>query len=182
MKKITAFLLVFVMTCFAFLSCKSSDELSAKYNVQFFRDGYDDSYSLIFDEAGKSQKSENFDKLGQGGHLPIHKVESLDELKSFRDEIVGSYISDGLKEYFDELDKDFFDKNILLAVNLVSGSGSYRFRASSVTVNEGCFTVGVSMIDPEGQCVTDDMAYWLVLYEVSQAELDGVTAFDAVYE
>ena len=71
---------------------------------------------------------------------------------------------------------------ILLAVNLTSGSGSYRFRVSSVTKTDGCFTVGISRADTGTQIVTCDMAYWLVMCEVERTELSGITEFDAVYK
>ena len=184
MKNIIIILLVAVLVLTAFCACSSErDELADRYNVQFFRDGYSAGLSAIADGVGKSEKSENFSKLEQGnGHLPIHKIESFDELKSFKNDIVGSNISDSLKEYFDKLDGKFFEKNILLAVNLTSGSGSYRFRVSSVTKTDGCFAVGVSRVDTGTQIVTCDMAYWLVMCEVERTELSGITEFDAVYE
>ena len=186
MKKVFA-LIIATLTVFVFCSCKGGPNViscyETPYNAQFFKDGYD------YLSAEKKLNCENSDKISlASGHIPIHKIESVSELEKFESDYVSQFASDELKNHLDSYDKDFFKENILLIVNLYSGSGSFKYYISNIyisdTYNQGKdFTVGISQVlMPPDICVTNDIAFWLVTLEVKRAELDGVKSYGAVNE
>ncbi len=61
---------------------------------------------------------------------------------------------------------------------LTAGSGSLRFGIRDVSVTDSTVCLNVAQTNyPE--VGTDDMAGWLVMAEIPDADLEGITEFDA---
>jgi hypothetical protein len=126
---------------------------------------------------------------GEGGHLPIFKLDTLADLNSFKAKYGGVLTMDrGWNDVdsFDEAIKQaqwnqasFFAKNTLFVVYVPTNSGSYRFGVQDISLFDGAMCVYVTQLNHPGN-VTDDMSGWFILIEVADAELRDCSSFDAV--
>lgn len=130
----------------------------------------------------------NADKLGISKelHIPILKIDSLDEFESFK-----SLHNDSLRldidhnydgSFYDETeryDKDFFNINSLLIIDVKSTSGSYRYGVESIYLKDQYCTVYVEQTK-NLEDVTDDMAEWLIVVPIEKSKIKDVIEFDAI--
>ena len=118
-------------------------------------------------------------------HLPIYKFDSLEELEQFRESFGDKLTMDrGYDEVpsFDaaveEYDAAYFEDHTLLLVYVVASSGSYRYGLKDFSLeNSSCCIHVEPTVEPE--VGTTDMSGWFLLVEAEDAELQGVTDFDA---
>ena len=121
-------------------------------------------------------------------HLPLYKIDSVEALERF----VADYGDVFSMEYkYDEnegfatatthCDTEFFADKLLLVAYVEAPSGSFRYGARNITVDDGALILEIEQInDPEAH--TDDMSGWLITAEVIRV---GATtdckSYDAVY-
>ena len=121
-------------------------------------------------------------------HLPLYRIDSTDELEKFIEDY-GDVFSMNYK--YDEnegfaaatahCDVEFFADKFLLVAYVEAPSGSFRYGARNITIDDGALTLEIEQTnDPEAH--TDDMSGWLVTAEVIRASVTtDCTSFDAVY-
>ena len=121
-------------------------------------------------------------------HLPLYKIDSVEELERF----VADYGDVFSMEYkYDEnegfaaatthCDTEFFADKLLLVAYVEAPSGSFRYGARNIIIDDGALTLEIEQTnDPEAH--TDDMSGWLVTAEVIRADATtNCTSYDAVY-
>ena len=192
MRKIILLLLTLFAILFLFVSCGDPDFISCYGDEDSELDG-----KVVVDDDPYPTKS-----LGggveyvifrggsiEGENYGITKIESLNDVNSF---IKANTLHslDGLKfhraenfeHYSKTLEDNFFDNNILLVVNIISGSGSTRFYATGCDrLEENLFTVGISSVIREPYAPsTCDMASWHMVLEVERSLIEGVDSFRAL--
>lgn len=177
MKKLTAI----ILASFCLLNLSACFPVDTGYGNTVAYAGWSDDPSI-------SEGALNKDAL-TGEHLPIFKIDTLEDLESFKSKYGAVFSMDsGYDEALSfnaalekaQWDRDgFFEDNSLLIVYVPANSGSYRFGVQSVGVLKSSLCVYVEQKnDPEN--VTDDMAGWFVLIEIADKEIAGYTSFDAI--
>ncbi len=120
-------------------------------------------------------------------HLPLYRIDSVDALECFiedyGDVFSMTYKYDEAEGFADatiHCDIDFFEEKLLLVAYMEAPSGSFRYGARRMTLEDGKLTLEIEQTnDPEAH--TDDMAGWLVTAEVLRTAVTNCTSFDAVY-
>lgn len=121
-------------------------------------------------------------------HLPLYRIDSVEELEKFIEDY-GDVFSMNYK--YDEnegfaaatahCDVDFFADKFLLVAYMEAPSGSFRYGARNIIIDDGALTLEIEQTnDPEAY--TDDMSGWLVTAEVIRASVTTeCTSYDAAY-
>ncbi len=118
-------------------------------------------------------------------HLPIFKLESLEELHSFQSRFSGILTFDqswdevpSFQQVTAEMDEAYFAENTLFLVYVTAGSCSDRFGLESLSLDETSLCIRVhKTLDPEaGDCA---MAGWLLPVPLSKSQCAGLVDFDA---
>ena len=118
-------------------------------------------------------------------HLPIFKLESLEELHSFQSRFSGVLTFDqgwdevpSFQEATAGMDEAFFAENTLFLVYVTAGSCSDRFGVESLSLDETSLRIRVhKTVDPEiGDCA---MAGWLLPVALSKSQCACLADFDA---
>ena len=127
---------------------------------------------------------------GSDLHLPIFKLDTLEDLEQFKSEF-GSVIFidqsyNDERSFEDTLEKTcwdtaaFYEDNSLLIIYVPANSGSFRFGVKDVITSEDSICIQVEQKnDPDVH--TEDMSGWLILVEISDEEANSYTNFDAVF-
>ena len=147
-------------------------------------------YANWSDDPSIREGALNCDALqNESGHLPIFKLNTLEDLTLFKQTYAGVLTMDrGWNDVdsFDEAIKQaqwnqasFFAKNTLFVVYVPTNSGSYRFGVQDISLFDGAMCVYVTQLN-HPEVVTDDMSGWFILIEVADAELRDCSSFDAV--
>ena len=129
----------------------------------------------------------NSDKMAISSvwHLPIHKIETMEELENFRKRFSRGDAGTGLggftsfDEWADALDEGFFEENTLLLVYVSASSGSLRYSVSHVALNEDSLCVHVIQHSTKGRPGTDDLASWFAAVSMEKSFLENCEFFDA---
>jgi hypothetical protein len=119
-------------------------------------------------------------------HVPVYRIDTKKDLDLFKDKFKNSLSFDsGYNEMpsFNEgtatYDDRFFNDHSLLLAYVTSGSGSFRFEVRAVIVNGTSLFMSISQANfPE--VYTSDMAGWLMIAEIADADIKDVTDFDAL--
>ena len=118
-------------------------------------------------------------------HLPIFKLESLEELHSFQSRFSGVLTFDqgwdevpSFREATAGMDETFFAENTLFLVYVTAGSCSDRFGVESLSLDDTSLCIRVhKTLDPEvGDCAR---AGWLLPVALSKSQCAGLVDFDA---
>lgn len=120
-------------------------------------------------------------------HLPLYRIDSTEELEKFIEDY-GDVFSMNYK--YDEnegfaaatahCDVEFFADKFLLVAYVEAPSGSFRYGARNITIDDGALTLEIEQTnDPEAH--TDDMSGWLVTAEILRTAVSNCTSFDAVF-
>lgn len=120
-------------------------------------------------------------------HIPLVVIDSADALAQFMREAGAYYqvevsygengsLSGGAAKY----DEAFFGEKLLLILGTQEASGSVRHEIAEVSASGNALSVSVRTITPE--MGTTDMADWFIFVELSSADTESVSAFDAYYE
>jgi hypothetical protein len=120
-------------------------------------------------------------------HFPIFKFDSKQEIEKFRDDYADIMYFDGHfagGESFDEAvseynDKFFNDKSVI-CVYVIAGSSSFRHGVKEIIINNSSCCVYVERTN-NPEVYSDDMAGWLILIDVSKADIANCKVFDSVY-
>ena len=121
-------------------------------------------------------------------HLPLYKIDSVEELERFVADYGGVFSmeykydeNEGFAAATAHCDTEFFADKLLLVAYVEAPSGSFRYGARNIIIDDGALTLEVEQTnDPEAH--TDDMSGWLVTAEVIRADVTtNCTSYDAVY-
>ncbi len=121
----------------------------------------------------------NADRLGQNDeeHLPIFKIETLDEYNQFIEDYGDILYTEKLPG-FDEM--YFFEYTVLL-VYKATNSGSYMYKIKSHSLSSAEICVYIEQANnPEN--IDTAMDGWFIGLCLDKNLFDGVTSFDAVFE
>lgn len=173
------------------------DSISELYGHKLneFHGGYIPFYSTellwahhYYDDTGEMYASAlNSDKMyiSSVQHLPIHRIENMEELSSFREHFSNGNAETGeggipsFDEWADAVDEVFFEKNTLLLVYVPASSGSLRYYVSHVALSENSLSVHVIQRSTKGRPVSHDIASWFAAVSMEKACLENCEFFDA---
>lgn len=181
MKKLIIFILA--MSCaLTLVSCTPKSDPKYANTV---------SYAGWTDDPAVASGAINSDKLqnAEETHLPIFKIDTLDDLVNFRAQY-GSVFSldqeyNSVKSFEGAIEKaqfdreDFFKEHTLLVVYVTANSGSYRFSVGDVHVEDNSLCVYVEQTN-DPKVVTDDMAGWFMIVEIEDKEIRNYSSYDAI--
>ena len=145
------------------------------------------SYAGWTDESLIASGALNRDKASESGskHFPVFKADTKKDLEDFKS-TYGKFLA--MNQKYDEIpsfnnatagyDEAFFENNSLLMIYVTSGSGSFRYGVSGVSVENGelCVHVKLTRAPEIGTC---DMAGWFIAVEVEDGTVHGCISFDA---
>lgn len=101
-------------------------------------------------------------------------IDSLDELNEYVSNTYNNF-DDSVVKY----DDAYFESSALVIVEVAKSSGSYKLKMSSVKIDDGTMVVKFKSKCPS--IATCDMAYWHIIIECTQEEVDSLTAIE-IYE
>ena len=132
-----------------------------------------------------AHNSEQVLKKGDNNHLPIYKLDTLEDLVKFKETFQDVLSFDGTYDEISSFNKatahcddQFMLQNTLLVVYVPAGRGSYRFGVNCVTTNNETYCVHVEQTNDPG-IFTADMAGWWVTVALTDEEASSYTHFDA---
>ena len=174
-------LIAFVLATFCLLSLVSCFPVDPGCGNTVAYAGWSDAPAI-------SEGALNKDLLN-GEHLPIFKMDTLEDLNGFRSKY-GTVLSmdggyDEALSFNEALAKaqwdreEFFKDHSLLVVYVPANSGSLRFGVQSVEVADSSVCVYVEQKN-NPEIVTDDMAGWFVLVEIEDSKIRNCNSFDAI--
>lgn len=118
-------------------------------------------------------------------NLPIHKFDTLNELKQFKSHYENIYSIDekydeiaSFNEATEKYNEEFFSNNSLILVYVSAGSGSYRYDIKDIYLDEESFIVNIEKTN-NPEVFTCDMAGWFITVSVSDSAISNVLEFDA---
>ncbi|MBP5256281.1 MAG: hypothetical protein J6Z80_04410, partial [Clostridia bacterium] len=131
----------------------------------------------------------NADKLTLDSepHVPVFRFDTKGDLDKFRetfgDVLTFTYGYDEVPS-FDEAtakyDDGFFAGHTVVLAYVGTGSGSFRFGIGDISVNGSKLCLHIDDLRKDLQEETCDLAGWLVMAEFADADIAGITDFDAV--
>ena len=101
-------------------------------------------------------------------------IDSVDELNEYVSNTYNNF-DDSVVKY----DDAYFESSALVIVEVAKSSGSYKLKMSSVKIDDGTMVVKFKSKCPS--IATCDMAYWHIVIECTQEEVDNLTAIE-IYE
>ncbi len=124
--------------------------------------------------------------LSSALHFPVYKLDTKEDLELFREEFKDILTFDygyneilSFNEAVSYYDSSFFAEHSLILAYITASSGSFRFDIQDVIRNDSSLCVNVVQTNhPED--FTDDMTGWLIIAEVLDKELKGITDYDAI--
>ena len=146
---------------------------------------WSDDPMIVNDAINKAQLGNE-----NGNHLPIFKIDTLEDLEQFKAKYGGVLALDqgynSVLSFNEALTKaqwdreGFFKDHSLLAVYVPANSGSLRFAVHNIEVTYESVCVYVEQTN-HPEVVTDDMAGWFVLVEIADDEISNCYAYDAIF-
>lgn len=125
----------------------------------------------------------------QGDHLPIFKMDTVDELAQFRatyENILSFDQGYGTALSFDDAvakaqwnTEAFYNGYTMLAVYVPASDGSLQFVVESVNTEGASICISIGRKN-EPEISIDEKVGWFVLIEVEDEEISKYTSFDAV--
>ena len=116
-------------------------------------------------------------------HLPVYKIDTKGELEEFKERFDGVLTLDQGSPSFNEItmeyDDQFFSEYSLVLAYVTAGSGSLRFEIRDAALSEEALCLNIVQAN-HPEVGTADMAGWLMIAEISKADLETVTEYDAV--
>ena len=101
-------------------------------------------------------------------------IDSVDELNEYVSNTYNNF-DDSVVKY----DDAYFESSALVIVEVAKSSGSYKLKMSSVKIDDGTMIVKFKSSCPN--TATCDMAYWHIVIECTQEEVDNLTSIE-IYE
>ncbi len=132
-----------------------------------------------------NQSADNKALLIDDAHLPIFKIDSMEALDFFKNDIIGNY---DISANFNDLpslesvimgcDQEFFKTRTLFIVATRSGSGMIRYELDNLTVDGNTMTAKLNRISPNA--ITMDLVCFFGIISVDNDSIKDCTNFDAV--
>lgn len=130
------------------------------------------------------QSALNESKLENRVHLPIIRIESVDQLRTFMDEC-GEFYDEpyantpAFDEETSDMNEAYLKKYTVFLVRILATSGSYRYGVAEVQVDGNSLCVYVEQINhPENG--TADMEEWFAVVSISKDKVAGCIEYDAI--
>lgn len=101
-------------------------------------------------------------------------INSVEELNDY----VSSTYNDFDKSV-SNYDDSYFEESALVIAEVAKSSGSYKLKMSSVKIDDGTMVIKFKSSCPN--TATCDMAYWHIVIECTQEEVNNLTAIE-IYE
>ena len=122
-----------------------------------------------------------------GVHLPVYKVDTLEDLAAFKDSYGDVFtMNEGREQYlsFDDTvarvqwnTEAFYNEYTMLVVYVPAENGSLRFHVADVQTKNETFNIFVGQ--GHASLVSDEMAGWFILMEVEDEEMTQYKSFNA---
>ncbi len=167
-----------------------TDEYTSKVRAMLFADEpYETKTAYVnwTEDAGIYTGSLNTDKMAVSSvrHLPVYKLDTLEDLdrfgETFKDVLTLDHGYNEVPSYADVTsvyDETFFSENSVIMAYIPASSGTFRYKIFDTAADGTSFCLNVVQTnDPEAY--TADMAGWLVMAEVPDRDLKGITEYDA---
>ena len=81
----------------------------------------------------------------------------------------------GFEDAIEDYDEEWFKDHNIVLVLLTANSGSIRFKATNVNINEGKMDISFTQKAPE--MVTCDMAGWHIIVETEKVSIDEINVY-----
>ena len=118
-------------------------------------------------------------------HLPVYKLDTAEDLRRFKETFRDVLTLDhgyneipSFKDVTAGYDEDFFATYTVIMAYVTAGSGSFRYGIQDVGIGGSTLCLNVVQTN-HPEVGTDDMAGWLVMAEVLDADIANITEFDA---
>lgn len=132
-------------------------------DVQYIRTNY------VSEMNGQTLVIESREELDQYFNTNKEKYNLGHKEKVYSDTTIG--FEDAIVEYDEEW---FRDHNIVLIL-LTANSGSIRYKANNINIEDGTMTVSFNKKAPD--MVTCDMAGWHIIIETEKVSIDEINVF-----
>lgn len=149
---------VILLSCTMLVAFTSADK-----DVQYIRTNY------VREMNGQTLVIESREELDQYFNANKEKYNLGHKEKVYSDTTIG--FEDAIVEYDEEW---FKDHNIVLIL-LTANSGSIRYKANNINIEDGTMTVSFSKKAPD--MVTCDMAGWHIIIETEKVSIDEINVF-----
>ena len=177
------FILIFACLLVGCAKTDTNDQvLKGKYKSAVAYANWTDDMSIINNAINNTELH-----FSSSMHLPIYKMESLDDLEQFI-EIYDEHLTmdrgyNEVPSFLDvtsEYDESFFENNALFVVYLSTSSGSLRYGVKDVVIEDTNFYVQVEQTNSP-QMGTDDMAGWFFTVAIEKDIIVGCDSYDAIF-
>ena len=81
----------------------------------------------------------------------------------------------GFEDAIVEYDEEWFKDHNIVLILLTANSGSIRYKANNINIEDGTMTVSFNKIAPD--MVTCDMAGWHIIIETEKVSIDEIDIF-----
>ncbi len=179
MKRFLAVVIIFGMI-FSVFSCDAFDDDNISGDMgKNDASEYIPNYILHANYTGDERLNDlalNKDSIDRSKHYPIYKISNINELTDFR--------MSGLFGIFhricDNFTEDFFSKNDLLVVYVISASSSYRFGLDDVVIDGENLCINIKRVNAPQFC-EDAMDAWLVLIPMSKHTTSMIKSYNSEF-
>lgn len=149
---------VIVIACTLLVAFKSPDS-----DVQYIRTNWVDG------THGATVVIETKEELDQYFNTNKEKYNLGHKEKVYSDTTIG--FEDAIVDY----DEEWFKEHNLVLVLLTANSGSIRYKANNINIEDGTMTVSFNKKAPD--MVTCDMAGWHIIIETDKVSIDEIDIF-----
>ena len=136
---------------------------SADKDVQYIRTNY------VREMNGQTLVIESRAELDQYFNTNKEKYNLGHKEKVYSDTTIG--FEDAIVDY----DEEWFKEHNLVLVLLTANSGSIRYKANNINIEDGTMTVSFNKKAPD--MVTCDMAGWHIIIETKKVSIDEINVF-----
>ena len=149
---------VILLSCTMLVAFTSADK-----DVQYIRTNYVDEMN------GQTLVIESKEELDQYFNANKEKYNLGHKEKVYSDTTIG--FEDAIVDY----DEEWFKEHNLVLVLLTANSGSIRYKANNINIEDGTMTVSFNKKAPD--MVTCDMAGWHIIIETEKVSIDEINVF-----
>ena len=149
---------VIVIACTLLMAFKSPDS-----DAQYIRTNW------VEGTHGQTLVIESREELDQYFNTNKEKYNLGHKEKVYADTTIG--FEDAISDY----DEEWFKEHNLVLVLLTANSGSIRYKANNINIEDGTMTVSFNKKSPD--MVTCDMAGWHIIIETDKVSIDEIDIF-----
>ena len=118
-------------------------------------------------------------------HLPMLKLENVQELQQFKADYANEFVMDGgydevpsFNTATADMNATFFEENTVFLIYVPANSGSYRYGVEYIDCDGTSLSIHVEQTN-NPEAVTMDLAGWFVLVALPKGMVEACTDFDA---